>query len=85
MIPYGQYRIKRDKIQVENFKSLNLNCNFTIDVEPQSIGKVDWCRWGVWLSFLSAELGTVLISYYLVRKSYQKKRLDTEQREKSLW
>ena len=56
-----------------------LICLFAL-ILPKLIG-VD----GVWLSFLSAELGTVLISYCLVRKSYQKKLLDTEQREKSLW
>lgn len=76
---YSAIGLAKESFVISMLRGTALICLFAL-ILPKLIG-VD----GVWLSFLSAELGTVLISYCLVRKSYQKELLDTEQREKSLW
>ena len=63
---YSAIGLAKESFVISMLRGTALICLFAL-ILPKLIG-VD----GVWLSFLSAELGTVLISYCLVRKSYQK-------------
>ena len=66
---YSAIGLAKESFVISMLRGTALICLFAL-ILPKLIG-VD----GVWLSFLSAELGTVLISYCLVRKSYQKKTI----------